>query len=313
MKSVLLASVLALGSVAPVLLVETQASHAQTLEQISGIQVQSTDQGIQIGIQTTSGSAPRFLPPSPNYRNVLVIDLLDTQLSEGSLSESNPAPGILSVSLDRRMENSVRLTIIGSEQLPNVIVQAGDPGVMVTLGGSQAPVAAQPTPIPTVDPTPMVVKPEANPTPAPEVPDLELAEIRVRADRPDTYRPTNSTVGSGTDTPIRDIPQSIQVVPQQVLVDQQARKLIDGLLNVSGISSNGTTAGTREYTIIRGFESYGNFLVNGFPDPQITSDSTFIHVESLEVLKGPASALYGDTGFSALGGTVNVVTKQPQP
>ncbi|NJM00244.1 MAG: AMIN domain-containing protein, partial [Synechococcaceae cyanobacterium SM2_3_2] len=92
---------------------------------ITGIQVQSEGDGIRIGIETESGSPPRFLPPSPNYRTVLVVDLLDAQLSGRSLSESNPAPGILSVNLDRRTENSVRLTIIGSEQLPAVNVQAG--------------------------------------------------------------------------------------------------------------------------------------------------------------------------------------------
>ena len=106
--------------------------------------------------------------------------------------------------------------------------------------------------------------------------------------------------------------RSIQVVPQQVLQDRQARSITDGLENVSGVTSIGTGyAGSRDYFAIRGFESYSSALLNGLPDPQITNDGGFVNVERLEVLKGPASVLYGETGFSGIGGTVNFVTKQP--
>jgi iron complex outermembrane recepter protein len=125
-------------------------------------------------------------------------------------------------------------------------------------------------------------------------------------------RVPNTSVGTKTDTPLRDIPQSIQVVPKQVLQDRQARSITDGLESVSGINSISTSSGSRDYFTIRGFEYYGNAaLVNGLPDPQITSDSSFVNVERLEVLKGSSSVLYGETGFSALGGIINFVTKQP--
>jgi hypothetical protein len=73
------------------------------------------------------------LPPSLNYRNVLALDLLDAQLSGDSLSQPNPAPGILSVNVDRRDASSVILTMISTEQLPNVNVEARDPGVVANF------------------------------------------------------------------------------------------------------------------------------------------------------------------------------------
>jgi iron complex outermembrane receptor protein len=271
---------------------------------ITGIQVSPTPDGIQIGIQTEPGSAPRFLLPSPNYRNVLVVDLLDAQLSEGSLSESNPAPGILSVTVDRRTEDSVRLTIIGSEQLPLVNVEAGDPGVVVSLGGSQVPVAVQPDPGPTPDPTPVATQPD--PTPAPEVPDLELEEISVVGERLDSYTRSNATSATRTDTPLRDIPRTIQIIPEQVLEDQGITRVTDAVRNVSSVVQDGGFGSTTDQLNIRGFSTDGIFI-DGFRGDGSGFAET-ANVERIEVLRGPASVLFGNTQPS---GIINLVTKQP--
>ncbi|NJL99920.1 MAG: TonB-dependent siderophore receptor [Synechococcaceae cyanobacterium SM2_3_2] len=273
---------------------------------VTGFQVQTTADGIQIDIETQSGSAPNFLPPSPNYRNVLVVDLLEAELSEGSLSQSNPAPGILSVNVDRRTDDSVRLTIIGSEQLPPVNVQATDPGVVVSLGESQVPVAVVATPMPTVDPTPIVSQPDQDPTPAPEVPDLELEEITVTADRP--FAPSQSTTVTRTNTPLRDTPRSVQVVPRQVLEDQQINNLRDVVRNVSSVQQGNSFGNTGDRFIIRGFTQFNNLRnglrVDAFPN----GFSETSNLESVEVIKGPASILAGDL---EPGGIINLVTKKP--
>ena len=52
----------------------------------------------------------------------------------------------------------------------------------------------------------------------------------------DSYRAPNATTGTRTDTPIRDIPQSIQVIPQQVLEDQQVTSNEAAVRNESGIT-----------------------------------------------------------------------------
>ncbi len=96
-----------------------------------------------------------------------------------------------------------------------------------------------------------------------------------------------------------------------MLQDRQARSITDGLENVSGISTITNPAGTRQYFTSRGFELYTGFLVNGIPNSSIADDGNFINVERLEVLKGPASVLYGESGDGSLGATVNFVTRQP--
>jgi len=111
-----------------------------------------------------------------------------------------------------------------------------------------------------------------------------------------------------TDTPIRDIPASLQVVPEQVIEDQQVIRLEEALCNVSGVTFNGDVGGRGREFNIRGFEDapvlrdgfrrYGSF--QSFPE--------VANLERVEVLKGPASILYGEI---QPGGLINLVSKKP--
>lgn len=67
----------------------------------------------------------------------------------------------------------------------------------------------------------------------------EPIEIVVTGEREETrYSVPNATTATRTDTPIRDIPASIQVIPEQVLQDQQVTRLDEALRNVSGVIGN---------------------------------------------------------------------------
>jgi iron complex outermembrane recepter protein len=130
-----------------------------------------------------------------------------------------------------------------------------------------------------------------------------------RSEDPTTYRPENASTATKTDTPIMETPVSIQVVPQQVLLDEQATTLARAVDNVSGVRSfdAGYIGGNDQFQI-RGFTTpyvyYDGLRVqNGLP-----GTSSLINVEKVEVLKGPASILYGRADP---GGIVNIVTKQP--
>lgn len=130
-------------------------------------------------------------------------------------------------------------------------------------------------------------------------------------DEPDNYRVPNASAATRTEAAIRDVPQSIQVIPQQVLEDQGITQLGESLRNVSGISPTGrTTDSFGDYFTIRGFSSGRVFLVDGFRNPfggnNINLESA--NVEQLEVLKGPTSVLYGQ---AEPGGLINVITEQP--
>lgn len=132
-----------------------------------------------------------------------------------------------------------------------------------------------------------------------------------RADGPvDGYRATRSASATRTDTPIHEIPQSISVVPAQVVQDIAAIRLEDALDYAGGVErgNNFGGQGLTEF-LLRGFSSqefYRNgFAINrGYPNmPDAAA------IERIEVLRGPASMLYGR---GDPGGTFNIVSKQPQ-
>ncbi|MEH2275545.1 MAG: TonB-dependent siderophore receptor [Nostoc sp.] len=127
----------------------------------------------------------------------------------------------------------------------------------------------------------------------------------------DGYSVPDASTATKTDTPLRDIPQSIQVVPQQVLRDQQVTRLDDALRNVSGVTSADASYRIDNDFTIRGFSTTGdagNVLRNGLRDPEGLRSLELSNIERIEVLKGPGSVLFGQGNP---GGTINLITKQP--
>ncbi|EMH2964067.1 TonB-dependent receptor [Burkholderia multivorans] len=139
----------------------------------------------------------------------------------------------------------------------------------------------------------------------------ELPTIAVRSSalRAQSYRPPKEAGVLRSDIPVLDTAQAVNVVPAQVLRDQRPRNLDDALGNVSGITQGNTLAGTQDTIMKRGFGDNrdGSVMHNGMPIVQGRSFNAA--VDSVEVLKGPTSLLYG---LMDPGGVVNVVSKQPQ-
>ena len=132
---------------------------------------------------------------------------------------------------------------------------------------------------------------------------LQAVEITGRKER--TYKNTSSFSGTKTETPLRYVPQAISYVTKEVMDDQQAFKTSDVLKNLSGV--NVFSFYNNDFSL-RGFRA-SNALINGLRDPTNSwSQSLLPNVERLEVIKGPASALFANTDP---GGTVNTVTKKP--
>ena len=140
-----------------------------------------------------------------------------------------------------------------------------------------------------------------------------LAPITVKSTGQDGatrgYQPVSTTTATRSDTPLINIPQAVNIVSQDVLKDQKAQSLDDALSNISGINQSNTLGGTQDAVIRRGFGDNrdGSILTDGFKTalPRSFNATT----ERVEVLKGPASTLYG---ILDPGGMVNVVTKKPQ-
>lgn len=125
-----------------------------------------------------------------------------------------------------------------------------------------------------------------------------------------SYNRSNSVAATKTDTPLMETPVNIQIVPKAVLDDQQAITLNRALNNVSGVTTGAGSGGLSDDIYLRGFRSSVQFR-NGFRyDSEFSSwgKRQMANVERIEVVKGPASILYGRM---EPGGMVNVVTKQP--
>jgi iron complex outermembrane receptor protein len=133
-----------------------------------------------------------------------------------------------------------------------------------------------------------------------------------RADSPVVgYRATRSATATKTDTPVRDSPQSINIVPRQVITDQQDLRLTDAVTNVSNVTPGSTVQGRSQNYVIRGFSTQV-FAVDGvLTNPAINFypvERDLANAERVEVIKGPASVLFGR---GDPGGVVNIVTRRP--
>lgn len=127
--------------------------------------------------------------------------------------------------------------------------------------------------------------------------------------RESSYKNTSSFSGTKTATAIRDIPQTINYVTKEVILDQGASTVNDVVKNISGVSQYTTY---NDFSI-RGFRTTGNRnsgnLLNGMrAQTSLWSSSSLANVERVEVIKGPAAALFGN---AAPGGIINRVTKKP--
>ncbi|WP_235035107.1 TonB-dependent siderophore receptor [Roseomonas sp. 18066] len=142
-------------------------------------------------------------------------------------------------------------------------------------------------------------------------PPTQLPSVEVGGQLPATqgYQPLRTTLGAGVDTPLLDIPQNVAVVPRAVLQDQQASSLDEALANVSGVTQANNLGGTQDAFTRRGFGDNrdGSIMIDGLRT--ILPRSLNATTERVEVLKGPASALYG---ILDPGGLVNVVTRRPE-
>lgn len=133
---------------------------------------------------------------------------------------------------------------------------------------------------------------------------------------PDDYRPPNTSTATRTDTPSLQTSQSVQVVPRAVIEDQNALTLTDAVRNVSGVQYDfGFNGSMQPLLILRGFPNTSmtamgsmsgssSYYLDGSKVMGVPINMA--NVQSVEVVKGPASVLYGR---SEPGGLVNVVTK----
>ena len=116
-----------------------------------------------------------------------------------------------------------------------------------------------------------------------------------------------------TDTPVIQIPQSVQVLTRSLLDEQDRRTLGEALVNVSGVTPTRSDEILFIPPILRGFP--GEVYLDGLPifagNQQAYDPTSLVGVERIEVLKGPSATLYGGGLGTPLGGIVNVESERP--
>jgi iron complex outermembrane receptor protein len=150
----------------------------------------------------------------------------------------------------------------------------------------------------------------AEPATAPgELQTMRKLTVVEESDEPGTIAAGNSA-SSKTDIPSIETPQAISVVTAEAIKEQGITRLGDALRAVAGMSRSSTYGYYDAYTL-RGYDAaYGSIYLDGL---MTTSPAGAVNelagLERVEVVKGPASALFG---ASPLGGIVNLVSKRPQ-
>ncbi|MDZ8227264.1 TonB-dependent siderophore receptor [Nostoc sp. ChiVER01] len=306
----------------------SQAGSSEVI-QITGVRVNPTAQGVEVILETPSGDKLQVLPKSEGSAYIADIPNTQLRLAGGNVfRQEKPVAGITEITVSNQDANAIRLAVIGETALPKVELFDSDEGLIfgfVTTptsttapqepGTAQTP-EAQPQQEPETAQTPSSQQPSEGETPPqsegetqPEQPTAETdepIELVVTGEQ-DGYNASNATTGTRTDTRIFDIPQSVQVVPEKVIEDQQIIRLDEALNNVSNVISGGFDTGSEARYTIRGFDN-APVLIDGFRQYDFQEVPETANIERIEVLKGPASVLYGEI---QPGGIVNVVTKKP--
>src|SRR3569833_1869382 len=134
-------------------------------------------------------------------------------------------------------------------------------------------------------------------------PDHVLARIDV-----DAHYSAMSTSMPKYTQPLTDTPQTISVVPQSVIEEQNITTLRDALRNVAGISMAAGEGGSQgDNLTIRGFGARNDLFIDGMRDFGSYYRDPF-DLEEVEVLQGPSSVTFGR---GSTGGVVNQATKTP--
>lgn len=139
--------------------------------------------------------------------------------------------------------------------------------------------------------------------------DAVLPEVSVKSTRGNEtpFRAETSSIGTKYEAELRDIPQSISIVTEELIESQRAFNLRDALRNVSGLTiAAGEGGRTGDSITLRGYSAHSDMYLDGVKDNGQYNRDTFF-MERVEVLKGASSVMFGR---GSTGGVINQVTKQ---
>lgn len=250
--------------------------------QVTKITLNQTPTGLEIIFETKDNQeleiyAAKFTKTSDS----LIADIPNAILALPDVQEfiaENPTQEIAKIEVLPQQDRTIQVRVTGNQGVPTqaIILKSGDFGYAFNPDGEQS---------------------EDN------------IEVLATGERQQGYFVPNASTATRTDTPLIDIPQSIQVVPQQLIRDRNTTELEGALETVPGVVPAGGrgTSANGPNILIRGFDATNSIYRDGIPyftfAPISTND-----IERIEVLKGPASVLFG---AGDPGGVINLVSKKP--
>ncbi len=281
-----------------------QSQQQNEVTQVTGVRLNQTKNGLEVILETRTSNKLQTKITREGNNFVVDIPKAQVRLSSGnSFRQDNPVSGITVVTVTNQDPKSIRVTVTGKAGIPKI--QLFDSNEGLVLGITTAVASTQEQQQPQTQPS--GVSPQAKPS----TEGNEPIEIVVTGERESRYSVPSASTATKIEVPLSNIPQSIQVIPSQVIEDRQAVRLSEVGENVSGVLPRPGYGGLSSVGFyIRGFNQRTENFRNGFRDYGFLSPREVANVERVEFLKGPGSVLYGGGTFG-VGGVVNTVTKKP--
>ncbi|MEM7061898.1 MAG: AMIN domain-containing protein [Cyanobacteria bacterium P01_B01_bin.77] len=182
------------------------AQIADSAVQVTDIRLEATKTDLQVLLETTDGVLTT--PTTSIAGNALIAEIPNAALAQGEFQQFEPTEEIALVQVTELPGNQVQVVITGTDAPPTAEISATSDGLILSL-------------------TPGIAQAETTD---------DALRLVVTGEEGSEYFEPNATTATRTDIPLRDVPQSIQVIPREVLEDQQVIRLEDALRNVSGVT-----------------------------------------------------------------------------
>lgn len=157
---------------------------------------------------------------------------------------------------------------------------------------------------------PPVAKPSSPPAEVAPQDVTEMPEVLITAELPSYMAPYANTT-TRSEIPLRQLPQSAQVITRALMNNQLSQHPGDVVKNFSGVVGTDWREMNNIQYFIRGFQSapYLDSFQLYYPGP---ATETLINTERVEVVKGPTGTMFGGAAGGPLGGLLNFVSKRPE-
>ena len=253
---------------------------ARGVVQITGVQINTVDGKLELNLLTSAALAAL---ETTVIGNALTIRISNATLAleEEEFQQFEPAVGIALVQVSQLPDNEVRVVVTGTGAPPTVRTTVQTNALTLGIEPGTAPVEAED----------------------------EALRIVVTDNQDEGYNPTASSVATDTETPLREVPFSVQVIPREVLNDRNVTEVGDALETAGGVADAGGRGRSEigPNFLIRGLPVRDGIFRDGIPTFSLSALSTN-DIERVEVLRGPASVLFGQ---GEPGGIISLVTKRP--